>query len=74
MEFFLSLTPRIAKCVSEYIFFVSKEKTNKKHTYKQKAKETKENRQMKETKEEKEKKMLLLTISVKNLPRYDDIV
>ena len=29
---------------------------------------------MKETKEEKEKKMLLLTISVKNLPRYDDIV
>ena len=57
-----------------YIFFVSKEKTNKKHTYKQKAKETKENRKMKETKEEKEKKMLLLTISVKNLPRYDDIV
>ena len=43
----------IAECVSEYIFFVS----NKKYTYKQKAKKkkTKEKRKTKETKEEKEK-------------------
>ena len=39
-------------CIRIYIFCF--EKKQKKHTYKQKAKETKENRKMKETKEEKD--------------------
>ena len=51
------LAARIAECVSEYIFFVSNQKT---HTHKQKAKETKEKRKTKETKEEKEKENVVV--------------
>ena len=49
----------------------------RKHTEKQKAKETKENKKKKKKKKQEKKrrkKMLLLTISVKNLTEYNDIV
>ena len=51
------LAARIAEYVSEYIFFVSNQKT---HTHKQKVKETKEKRKTKETKKEKEKENVVV--------------
>ena len=48
MNFFLSLTPRIVECVSEYTFLISqnnKETTTKDRTEK-KAKETKEEKRI----------------------------
>ena len=48
VNFFLSLTPRIVECVSEYTFLISqnnKQKTTKDRTEK-KAKETKEEKRI----------------------------
>ena len=69
-KIFYHLPARIVESVSEYIFFVS----NKKTFTDTKTKETKENRKTKETKEETEKENVVYTISVENLPWYDDIV